>query len=66
MLVDRFAKPAPRHVRVHLRGGNVGVSQHDLHAAQIRSALHQVRGEAVPDHVRRQIAENPSLPAVQS
>ena len=61
MLVDDLAKPPPGHVRVDLRGGNVGVPQHDLHAAQVRAALHQVRGETVPDHVRRQAAENPDL-----
>ena len=38
--------------------------QHGLHAAQIRAALQQVRGEAVPDHVRRQVVENSGLSAV--
>ena len=58
VLVDNFAEPAPRHVRIHLRGGNVGVSQHDLDAAQVRAALHQMRGKTVPDDVRGQPAEN--------
>ncbi len=64
MLVDDFAQPAPRHVRIHLRGGDVGVPQHDLDAAQVRAAFHQMRGETVPDHVRRQIAKNPSLSSI--
>ena len=58
MLVDNFAQPAPGHVRIHLRGGDVGVSQHDLDAAQVRAAFHQMRGKTMPDDVRRQPAEN--------
>jgi len=58
MLVDNFAQPATRHVRIHLRGGNIGVTQHDLDAAQVRAALHQMRGKTVPDDVRGQPAED--------
>src|SRR5678815_1628221 len=58
MLVDNFAESAPGHVRVDLRGGDVGVSQHDLDAAEVRAAFHQMRGKTVPDDVGRQPAEN--------
>src|SRR6202030_1847672 len=41
--------PQPRfeHVRVDLRGREVGVAQHHLDGAQIGAALEQVRGERV-------------------
>ena len=58
MPIDDFAEPATRHVRVYLRGRNISVPQHDLHAAQIRAPLYQVSGETVPHHVRRQLPEN--------
>jgi deoxyinosine 3'endonuclease (endonuclease V) len=35
------------HVRVALRGADVGVAQHLLHGHQVRPALQQVRGERV-------------------
>jgi len=37
MLIHDLPQPAPRDVRIDLRGGNVGVTQHDLHTAQIRA-----------------------------
>ena len=54
VLLDYLTQTPLRDVRVNLRGGNVGVAQHDLDAAQIGSAFHQMGGETVPDHVRRQ------------
>ena len=44
-------------VRVDLRGGDVGVTQHLLHDAQIGPAREQVRCEAVPEHVGVHILE---------
>ena len=58
MLVDNLTQPFPGDVSVDLGCGNVGVAQHDLYAAQIRPALHQLCGETVPQYVRRQIAKN--------
>ena len=66
MLIHDLAQPAPCHVRVDLRGGNVGVTQHNLNTAQIRAALHQMRGETVPHYMRRQIAKNSRLLAVSA
>jgi hypothetical protein len=40
-------------VGVDLRGGDVRVAEHGLHGAQVGAALQQVRGEGVPELVRR-------------
>ena len=43
-----------RHVRVDLRGGDVGVAQQHLHHAQVGAVVEQMGGEGVAQHVRRQ------------
>src|SRR5437773_5987320 len=43
-------------VRVDLRGGDVRVSQHHLHAAQIGAPLQKVRCERVAQHVGAELA----------
>src|SRR5439155_20887015 len=40
------------YVRVELRRGEIGVSEHLLDAAEVGAALEQVRGEGVPKQVR--------------
>src|SRR5690349_15719580 len=40
---------------VDLRGRDVGVAEHGLHAAQIRAPLNEMRGERVTEHVRRKL-----------
>src|SRR5881398_3649582 len=40
-------------VRVDLRGGDVGVTEHLLHCAKVGSALEQMRCERVSKRVRR-------------
>ena len=52
MVVQRFAQSGPHDVRIDLRRRDVGMPQHGLHAAQVRPAFQQMRGEAVPEHVR--------------
>ena len=47
MLAMHGLQAAQRQVRVDLRGGNVGVAQHHLHAAQVGAVLHHVRGATV-------------------
>src|SRR3954465_8880246 len=46
--------PQPRleHVRVDLRRGQIGVTEHQLNRAQIGAALEEVRRERVPQDVR--------------
>ncbi len=39
-------------VRVDLRGGNVGMPQKFLNAAQIRAGFEQMGGKRMPEHVR--------------
>src|SRR5450432_2879096 len=64
MSIQNFTQPAPRYVRIHLSGGDVGMTQHDLHTAQVRSSFHQVGGETMPDHMRRQTSKNARLTAI--
>ena len=52
--VVNLAQTLAQNVRVYLRGGNVGVAEHHLQAAQVGAALEQVRGETVAQHVRRE------------
>src|SRR5713226_4275822 len=47
----------PIDVRVDLRGGDVRMSEHGLHRAQVGAALEQVGGEAVPQRVRVHAAQ---------
>jgi hypothetical protein len=51
-------------VRVNLRGSDIGVTQHGLHAAQIGPTFKQVRGESVAQNVRTHAVENSGMFAV--
>ena len=46
------------HVGVDLRGGDIGVSEHFLHASQVGAVGKQFRREAMPQGVRRDVAAN--------
>ena len=46
----------PGDVRVNLRRADVRVPEQFLDHAQVRAALEQVRGEAVPQHVRSDVS----------
>ena len=41
------------HMGVDLRGRDIGMAQHRLHRAQIRSAFEQMGGEGMAQSVRR-------------
>ncbi len=49
------------HMRVYLRGYNVGMPQQLLHNTQIRTAGKQVSRKGMPQHVRMHMAY-PRLP----
>src|SRR3974390_518836 len=49
---------------VNLRFRNIGMPQHHLDTAQIRSPLEQMRGEAVTQGVGRYPVKKPDLPAI--
>src|SRR4051812_7315253 len=59
--------PEPRleDVRVDLGRGEIRVPEHHLDQAQVRSALEQVRGEGMPQHVRAEISRHARLRAVR-
>src|SRR5687767_1293020 len=46
-------------VGVDLGGREIGMSQHLLHGAEIRSALEQMGGKAVPQRMRRDALGDP-------
>ena len=51
-----FAEAIAGHVRVNLGGADAGVAEQFLDDAQVRAVLQQMRREAVPEHVRGDIA----------
>ena len=44
------------NMRVNLRGADIRVSEQFLDHPQVCSMFQQMRGEAVPEHVRRHVA----------
>src|SRR5205809_3285794 len=52
-LVVRREQPAPGDMRVALGGGETGVAQEFLHAADVGSPFEQMGGERVPESMRR-------------
>src|SRR5205085_4972127 len=54
-VVVHFPQLFPGHVGVNLRGGETGVPEQLLNRAQVRAILQEVRGEAVPQRVRRRV-----------
>ena len=51
VLGDDRLEPLPVDVRVDLRGGDVRVTEHRLHRAEIGAALEEMGGEAVSQRV---------------
>src|SRR5690348_3468953 len=49
------AKTLALYVRIDLRGGDVGVAEHFLHAAQVGAAIDEMAGEGVSQDVRRNL-----------
>src|SRR4029077_15614778 len=63
-LFVHLLQPSPRDVRVDLRRRDVGVPEHHLYGAQIGTVFQQMRGEGVPEHVRRDAAGEAGLASV--
>src|SRR5579884_2866725 len=66
VLVDGAPQPRSHYVRVDLRRRDIRVTQHGLHASQVRSTLQQVGSEAVTNNVRRQLAGDACFPAISA
>ena len=54
MLTVQFFQTLTRHMRVNLRGRNIRMPQQHLHYAQVGAVIDEVRGERMPQSVRRQ------------
>ncbi len=63
--VQRFAQTRADDVCVDFRGGEIGVAQHGLHAAQVGPAFQEVSGKGMPQNVGGKIVENTGLLAVE-
>ena len=50
-LGDQLAEPILGDMGIDLGGGDVGMAQHLLDAAEIGAVVDQVGGEGVPEHV---------------
>ena len=55
MLVVQLDQAGAAHVGVDLRRGDIGVSEHGLHRAQIGATLDQVGGKRMPQLVWRDL-----------
>src|SRR5699024_12456024 len=63
-LVDGASQALCADVRVDLRGGQRGVAEEVLDAAQVRAALDEMGRGAVAEGVRRDVAGDPGLARV--
>src|SRR5437764_3628191 len=54
VLSVELLQPLARHVRVDLRGRDVGVAEQHLDYPQVRAVVDEMRGERVAQHMRRQ------------
>jgi hypothetical protein len=61
MLRMQFLHALAGHVGVDLRGRQVAVTQQHLHHAQVGAVVQQVRGEGMPQRVRREFAAELNL-----
>src|SRR3569833_991731 len=64
VIPDSLPKPGFHHVRINLGRADIGVAEHGLYAAQVRTILKQVCRETVTDHVWTQRMEDARLGAV--
>ena len=53
-----FKQTGAGHMGINLGGADAGVAEQFLDDPQVGAVLEQVRGKAVPEHVRRDIALN--------
>lgn len=65
MLIHYRAQPAARDVGIDLGCTYVGVAEHGLYAAKVRSAFEQMRGKCVPQHVRAKVLKKAACLAVR-
>ena len=56
--VVHLAQTTTGDVRVHLRGADAGVTEEFLNHTQVRAVFHEVRGKAVAQHMRGDIARD--------
>jgi hypothetical protein len=56
MFVDQCAKPLLEHMRVDLRGRDVGMAEKLLDNPQIGAVLQEMARKCVPEHMRRNLA----------
>src|SRR5258708_5029123 len=66
MVIDSLSQSRTNYVRINLRGGNVRVAEHRLHASEVGAALEQMRRKGVAENVRREVVKNTGLAAISA
>jgi hypothetical protein len=61
-LLMNLDQPLPVHMRINLRCADAGVSKQFLNNSKISSVFQKVGRETVPEHVRRNVPAESSLP----
>src|SRR5260370_33671567 len=64
MRLVNLLQPLLVDVSVNLSGRNICMPEHELNGREVGSALEQVRGKTVPQHVRRKSHTHARLPSV--
>ena len=64
VFLNGVSKPRPHDMGIYLGRRNIGVTQHDLHTAQIRATLEEMGGKAMTEHVGREPVEDARPPAI--
>src|SRR6266852_6507700 len=62
MVLVQLLQALARHVGIDLRGRDIGVAEQELHDAQIRAMVEQMRGEGVAQRVRRERSAREGCP----
>src|SRR5262249_1887512 len=63
-VVDHF-EPCLEYMGVDLCRGQVGMAEHQLNRAKVRSTLQEMCRKRVPQHVRADCAADPGAPAMR-
>jgi hypothetical protein len=64
MFLNGISKPGTEHVRINLGCGDIGMTQHDLHATQVGATFQKMSGETVAKHVRGQAVKDTCFSAI--
>jgi hypothetical protein len=64
VFLNGVSKPRPHDMGINLGRRDIGMTQHDLHTAQVGATLEEMGGKTMTEHVGREPVENARFPAV--